>query len=887
MTTHSRARRIRRVVPIFLALTGTLLAAACGGSSSSDPNPIVQVHKFTYNNDTGVYTVVDPDEVVTTVTQDDVDRDLVGSLCGKCHEEQVDHVKDSVHFQLAAGTERIMYPGGGAHGMLDRACGLPATTGLTNSISNIGLGECAKCHVGRYLPVMEGAFATMFDQMGLPDAQQQATTLINAGIDCLVCHAENYKAHPTDAGRILADIAASATPDAASPTILGVARDSRDNADFNGDGAPDYVLYSKVGGELDTPLMMDTDGNGTPDTPWPTVAQDRSLEALASIGVTNEHTCLRCHEHARTGYKRGTLFVEGHDVHSTASTGPFEDNENQCTVCHVLPDGNHKFVRGHMVGGDLGAADFPPPPPGVLPDPNDPTDLTCTTCHDVKDLPAGIHSARHLETISCQTCHIPWGSGITYSLFGHGGHVAFGRTEDGRDTKIIAADMMMAGDKADLDADFEAFKTVPIFTWFDGGTSFLAQSLAVRGYRNARIVPFKPMANGMVFDARFFDGVMMQNDAKNPDMSSYMFNAHSMYRFFYNNDGANGDNAKAFKGLGMLDMTRDEVAKITLGEFQNPDATFDSLTMAMMQIFPNLVYFDKANFGYEHFMAPTGSPYDLTGPDGTGGPDGIIDSGTDFHFDMLNAANSGLMQFMGFNGPMGFAPAYSWYPAYGDVRQPISMKLPDGSLMKMFLGMQGMKITDEDERNAYMASIANYPAFSQVTLGGHGVLPKEQALGSSCADCHGPSGVMAHKVPVAKKELVDMGPMGQFEFPVYQWRYYKLHDLIDRGLAASSEDVADGSVDMDIHDDTTVLRVSTTEFTLNWFAAYAGMPSEYRPADDATALAGTSLEASDLTWNGGEWMPVLEPVTILTTNLEVLGYPASGIPTTSTSKPAK
>ncbi len=38
---------------------------------------------------------------------------------------------------------------------------------------------------------------------------------------------------------------------------------------------------------------------------------------------------------------------------------------------------------------------------------------------------------------------------------------------------------------------------------------------------------------------------------------------------------------------------------------------------------------------------------------------------------------------------------------------------------------------------------------------------------------------------------------------------------------------------------------------------------------------------NDLTWNGGKWMPVLEPVVEYKTNLEVLGYPADGIPMSS------
>ncbi len=854
---HTRQGKTARhlVLSLFTALIALGALSACGGGHEARPTiPLppggntVPVHFFEYDPSSATY-IVNGERV----TQDDVDRDLAGSLCIKCHGDAVAEVKDSVHFKLTGRTPRVLFPGGGAHGMLDRACGLPATTGLTNSTSNIGLGECAKCHVGRYLPVMEGFFASMFQQMGVADPQGQATQLIDGGIDCLVCHAEEYKSHPTEG--VLADIAGTATPDAHSPTLVGVARDSRDNADFNHDGQPDLVIDTDGDGVLDAPLMVDTTGDGQPDTPWPTVAQDRSLDALSSITNPDEHACLRCHEHARTGYKRGTLFLEGHDVHAALDTGPFAGTTNQCTTCHTVDD--HKYVRGHMVGGDLAAADYTPPPPGTAPDPNDPTDLTCQTCHDVADLQqanALIHSDRHLETFSCQACHITWASGITYSLFGHGGHVSFARNEDGRDTKLVVADMYIAEDRADIDADWEAFKTRPMLVWFNGGTSFLAQTLAVRGMPNAQVVPFKPMANGMVFDSRYFNGATVDNDVG-------PYNAHSMYRFF-----ANGSNAEAFYALDMLDMTPDEVRAVTLADFGNPDPSVQ--TMALMQIFPNLAYFDKADFGFEHYLAKTGSEFDQNA-------DGIIDAGQDFLFDMFMASNAGLRQFMGFNGPMGFPADYQWYPMYESVKDTISMKLPDGSLMKMFLQMQAQQLPP-DQQEAFLQAVANYPAFSNVTLGGHGVQPKEQALGAAgCADCHGGNGVLAHKIPVGRKELVDMGPMGTFEFPVYAWRYYQVQELVDLGLATSSEDVLAGT-NVDIHGDTTYVRDSKNTFVLNWFAP--NDPSGYRPADAATALEGTGLTTDDLTWNGGKWMPVLEPVVDLMTNLEVLGYPATGIP---------
>ena len=85
---------------------------------------------------------------------------------------------------------------------------------------------------------------------------------------------------------------------------------------------------------------------------------------------------------------------------------------------------------------------------------------------------------------------------------------------------------------------------------------------------------------------------------------------------------------------------------------------------------------------------------------------------------------------------------------------------------------------------------------------------------------------------------------------------------------------------VDIDGNTKYVRDSGSSFVLNWFAP--NDPTGYRPADDATALEGTGLTADDLTWNGGHWMPVLEPVVDLKSNLEVLGYPATGIPMSPT-----
>ena len=394
--------------------------------------------------------------------------------------------------------------------------------------------------------------------------------------------------------------------------------------------------------------MQDRDGDGQPETPWPTIMQDRSVEAVLSVGKTDEHTCLRCHEHARTGYKRGTLFRAGYDAHanlcfpkpSLKADDPNCPEHNACTACHVTLDYDHdgdglddvhKFVRGHLVGGDLAAADYSPPPPGEAADPSDPTHLTCVQCHGLDQLPQraahGVHSDDHLAKIACETCHITRSAGITYSLYGQGGHLSFGRNTEGKDTRLITLDHMVAeeGDGADIDADFAAYQLNPVLMWFNGSTSFLAQSLAIRGAPSAKITPFKPMANGMVMDGRFFRGDYLTNEANFP------YNAHSMYRFYANaincdelnlpgmgpfvcgDDGKYG-NAEVFSALGLLGTVKDKIGNVIV-QGQTPEEVRtttlmdlmamdrpDVQTMAMMQAFPNLMNFSKAGYGYEHYL---------------------------------------------------------------------------------------------------------------------------------------------------------------------------------------------------------------------------------------------------------------------------------------------
>ena len=226
---------------------------------------------------------------------------------------------------------------------------------------------------------------------------------------------------------------------------------------------------------------------------------------------------------------------------------------------------------------------------------------------------------------------------------------------------------------------------------------------------------------------------------------------------------------------------------------------------------------------------------------------------------------------------------YEWYPQFTSTDDLVTMKLPDGSLMKMFLAMQAADM-GTTEALKWLAAIENYPAFSNgVTLGGHGVRPKEEALGAGnglkgCRSCHATGGMMTNPIPVTRKTVVPMGDMGDVELPQYQWHFYNIHALADLGLTVEDGDIVAGTADVDIEGDTNLVRVADQALLLNWFAPTAPVPEgfiSYTPADNAAILGAVGLTADELTKNGGSWMPVLEPLTDPVPNYRVLGYDSS------------
>lgn len=96
------------------------------------------------------------------------------STCLTCHEGRDAEMMDSVHFQWRTESDKVEYPGGGSHGMLDRACGLVGSSAMINYYES-----CGKCHVGSSLP--------------FPDPQTgEFSAAQKNDVDCLICHATDY-----------------------------------------------------------------------------------------------------------------------------------------------------------------------------------------------------------------------------------------------------------------------------------------------------------------------------------------------------------------------------------------------------------------------------------------------------------------------------------------------------------------------------------------------------------------------------------------------------------------------------------------------------------------------------------------------------------------------
>jgi len=176
--------------------------------------------------------------------------------CLGCHWKAADEVMGSVHYQWRTENPLVEFPGGGAHGMIDRACGLVGSNALVNYQQH-----CGRCHVGDTLPFPD-------PQTGQFSIEQQAN------LDCLICHAGDGM------------------------------------YDMNNDG------LAEPGETADArPLVYDAERGRSV---WHQDRSLAAAESVG--GPVTAEACLRCHHHGQADYtyKRGTPFEPETDVHAAA-----------------------------------------------------------------------------------------------------------------------------------------------------------------------------------------------------------------------------------------------------------------------------------------------------------------------------------------------------------------------------------------------------------------------------------------------------------------------------------------------------------------------------------------------------------------------------------------
>ncbi|MBN2328966.1 MAG: hypothetical protein JXR73_17635 [Candidatus Omnitrophica bacterium] len=345
--------------------------------------------------------------------------------CAQCHGEKIDEVMDSVHYAWRTPNDKIGFPGGGSHGMIDRFCALVGSNAIVNFTGDFGghtvSSSCGKCHISTMLP--------------FPDPQTgEYTQTQRDSIDCLICHAEKY--------------------------------------DMNGDGVYDEPEYAGK-----RTLMTDENGMRY----W---HQDRSLETARTVGsaVTAE-ACYRCHEHGQAdpSYKRGTPFEPEHDVHAAAGMN--------CTRCHEVED--HKIARGSRVS-DMHAWE------------RQDVEVDCTNCHNAPHDESAYNM--HTSFIACETCHIPYISGVARRVWTS----TYGVTE-GPEANIPQLDPETG--MYEPYSDFlGTYDQRPSYRWFNGNSSMLAEPVhdpaawdfqpATKETPNAKIYPFRKTVSGMVMDRK-------------------------------------------------------------------------------------------------------------------------------------------------------------------------------------------------------------------------------------------------------------------------------------------------------------------------------------------------------------------------------------------------
>jgi len=267
-----------------------------------------------------------------------------------------------------------------------------------------------------------------------------------------------------------------------------------------GYGMTDFKSYDFSNAEnIDCLVCHDTTGNYAKDTNtagYPTArAMERLLMVAQNVGKPNRDNCGQCHFYGGGGdaVKHGDLdssmsYPEKKtDVHMAV-----DGNDFNCVECHL--------TEKHLISGNsLGVS------------PGGKTHFDCTECHE-GEIHAESRLNAHLDTVACQTCHIPtFAKNLATKVWWDWSKAGEERQFDEKDEHGHHTYVKKKGEMK------YAMNVVPTYKWYNGtGGAYqrgakidegevvkIAYPLGAKKDDNAKIYPFKVMRGKQIYDTKY------------------------------------------------------------------------------------------------------------------------------------------------------------------------------------------------------------------------------------------------------------------------------------------------------------------------------------------------------------------------------------------------
>ena len=236
---------------------------------------------------------------------------------------------------------------------------------------------------------------------------------------------------------------------------------------------------------IDCLVCHDTTGNYAKDTNKAGMPTERAMERILmvaqNVGAPNRDNCGQCHF-----YGGGGDAVKHGDLDLTMSY------PEKCTECHA--------TEKHLIAGNsLGVS------------PGGQTHVECSSCHE-GDVHAESRLNAHLDTVACQTCHIPtFAKNLATKIWWDWSKAGEERQFDEKDEYGHHTYVKKKGEMK------YAKNVVPDYAWYNGsGGAYqrgakidedevvkIAYPLGEKKEKGAKIYPFKVMRGKQIYDTEY------------------------------------------------------------------------------------------------------------------------------------------------------------------------------------------------------------------------------------------------------------------------------------------------------------------------------------------------------------------------------------------------